>query len=177
MTDKIDLTIQAQDRATHTIEALTENIKGLGDEIAKQQYTLQRYGKDYDSLTESQRGQIDTEVSLLQAYNGTTEAIEDKSAVTQEATEATKENKQATEEVTDSYDRLNTIAKVSLGVFATLKATMILTANEFGKFDGISIGFERNFGDMEQSLQKFRNATAGTISDMNLMMVTNKASM
>lgn len=50
-------------------------------------------------------------------------------------------------------------------------------ATKAAKFDDIAVGFKRSFGDMEGSLKDLREASRGTISDMDLMLAANKAAL
>jgi len=50
-------------------------------------------------------------------------------------------------------------------------------AERVGKIEGLAMGFERNFGDMENSLNSFRKASAGMVSDMDLMQTANRAAL
>jgi len=62
---------------------------------------------------------------------------------------------------------------------ATGAATLafVKMSERVGKFEGLSLGFARNFGDMESSLKSFREASSGMVSDLDLMQTANRAAL
>lgn len=73
--------------------------------------------------------------------------------------------------------------KVAIAVAATTAAitgatvAIMSMATRAGKIESLSIGFERNFGDMEKALQSFRKSSAGMVSDFDLMQTANRAAL
>jgi len=63
-------------------------------------------------------------------------------------------------------------ASVTAGTYAFVKMS-----ERVGKIEGLSLGFERNFGNMENSLNSFRKASQGMVSDMDLMQTANRAAL
>jgi hypothetical protein len=76
-----------------------------------------------------------------------------------------------------------TFTKVGLAVTAITAAVAGATAavmsmgTRLGKFDALSQGFERNFGDMQESLDKLRKAAVNSVSDFDLMQTANRAAL
>ena len=73
--------------------------------------------------------------------------------------------------------------KISIAVAATTAAiggataAIMSMASRAGKIESLSLGFERNFGDMEKALESFRKASAGMVSDFDLMQTANRAAL
>ena len=74
-------------------------------------------------------------------------------------------------------------SKVALAVTAVTAAVAGATvavmkmAERAGKIEGLALGFERNFGDMEKALTSFRKASQGMVSDFDLMQTANRAAL
>jgi hypothetical protein len=68
------------------------------------------------------------------------------------------------------------VTAVTTAVVGTTAALMSM-ATRAGKIEGLALGFERNFGDMEKALQSFRKASAGMVSDFDLMQTANRAAL
>ena len=72
------------------------------------------------------------------------------------------------------------VALAATGVtvaIAGATAGILKMGERVGKIEGLSVGFERNFGDMEKALGSFRKASQGMVSDMDLMQTANKAAL
>lgn len=73
--------------------------------------------------------------------------------------------------------------KITIAVAATTAAiggataAIMSMASRAGKIESLSLGFERNFGDMEKALESFRKASAGMVSDFDLMQTANRAAL
>jgi hypothetical protein len=73
--------------------------------------------------------------------------------------------------------------KIAVAVAATTAAiggataAIMSMASRAGKIESLSLGFERNFGDMEKALESFRKASAGMVSDFDLMQTANRAAL
>lgn len=74
-------------------------------------------------------------------------------------------------------------SKVALAVTAATTAitgatvAILKMAERAGKIEGLALGFERNFGDMEKALSSFRKASQGMVSDFDLMQTANRAAL
>lgn len=67
-------------------------------------------------------------------------------------------------------------AAVTAAVSATTYAITQM-ATRAGKITGLAQGFERNFGNATESLDRLRESAQGTISDFDLMSSSNKAAL
>lgn len=73
--------------------------------------------------------------------------------------------------------------KIAVAVAATTAAiggataAIMSMASRAGKIESLSLGFERNFGDMEKALESFRKASQGMVSDFDLMQTANRAAL
>jgi hypothetical protein len=68
------------------------------------------------------------------------------------------------------------VAGVTAAVAGATAAIMAM-GTRAGKFDALAMGFERNFGNMRESLDRLGKAAAGTVSDFDLMQTANRAAL
>ena len=74
----------------------------------------------------------------------------------------------------NAFNKFGTMASIAL-TGLVLGTTALV--NQAGKFEGLAQGFTRNFGQMTESLNALRTASAGTISDMDLMATANRSAL
>lgn len=58
-----------------------------------------------------------------------------------------------------------------------VSVALVKMSQRAGTIEGVSRGFEKNFGDVTKSLNTLRSAAQGTISDFDLMSSANKAAL
>jgi hypothetical protein len=68
------------------------------------------------------------------------------------------------------------VTAVTAAVTGATVAVMKM-AERAGKIQGLALGFERNFGSMEEALESFRRASQGMVSDFDLMQTANRAAL
>jgi len=83
----------------------------------------------------------------------------------------------ATESVKAGFSKVALAVTAATAAITGATVAILKMAERAGKIEGLALGFERNFGDMEKALSSFRKASQGMVSDFDLMQTANRAAL
>lgn len=83
----------------------------------------------------------------------------------------------ATQSIKAGFSKVAIAVTAATAAITGVTVAVIKMAERAGKIEGLALGFERNFGNMEKALQSFRKASQGMVSDFDLMQTANRAAL
>jgi len=83
----------------------------------------------------------------------------------------------ATESVKAGFSKVALAVTAATAAITGATVAILKMAKRAGKIEGLALGFERNFGNMEKALSSFRKASQGMVSDFDLMQTANRAAL
>ena len=83
----------------------------------------------------------------------------------------------ATESVKAGFSKVALAVTAATAAITGATVAILKMAKRAGKIEGLALGFERNFGNMEKALTSFRKASQGMVSDFDLMQTANRAAL
>jgi len=83
----------------------------------------------------------------------------------------------ATESVKAGFSKVALAVTAATAAITGATVAILKMAERAGKIEGLALGFERNFGNMEKALSSFRKASQGMVSDFDLMQTANRAAL